>query len=175
MTKNNIGFIISLALIFILIAASGCTQKENGYANNGDTVSVYYKGTLDDGTIFDEKLKGINTPLTFVLGNNKMITGFENAILTMKEGDNKTVHLNPDEAYGEYNEEYIFPVNRSIFPDDYSIIPGNTEYFSGIDGNMIQVIILNVTDSEVILDANHHLAGKNLTFEIILEKIERSQ
>lgn len=172
MDKNNILKILTIAIIFLIIVVSGCTQTNGTNPKNGDTVSVYYKGTLEDGTIFDEKIKGTDTPLTFVLGKNQMITGFEKAILTMTEGETKTVCLTPDEAYGEYNTEYIFPVNRSIFPEDYTITPGNTEYLSGIDGSVIKVIIMNYTDSEVILDANHHLAGKNLTFEITLEKIE---
>ena len=69
----------------------------------------------------------------------------------------------------------IFKEEVTEIPEGYTIIPGNTEYLSGMDGNVIQVIILNVTDSEVIIDANHHLAGKNLTFEITLERIERTQ
>ena len=175
MTNKNIIFLITLAAIILMITVSGCTQIEKESPKNGDTVSVYYKGTLDDGSIFDEKIKGADEPLTFVLGNNKMIPGFENAILTMKEGETKTVYLTPDEAYGEYSDDYIFPVNRSIFPDNYTLIQGNTEYLSGNNGNVFKVTILNFTDSEVILDANNDLAGKNLTFEITLDKIEPFQ
>lgn len=174
MIDKKIFFLISLIVIILLVTVSGCTQKDTGSPKAGDTVSVYYKGTLDDGSVFDEKVKGTDDALTFVLGENKMIPGFENAILTMKEGETKTVHLTPAEAYGEYNESYIFSVNRSLFPENYLMIPGNTEYLMGNDGSTLRVTILNSTDSEVILDANSPLAGKNLTFEITLDKIEHS-
>ncbi|UUX92417.1 FKBP-type peptidyl-prolyl cis-trans isomerase [Methanoplanus endosymbiosus] len=176
----------ALLLVFACVLVSGCTgadQAGNGQlsvsdgktsqvaAQAGDKVSVYYKGTLDDGEIFDQSKEGI--PLVFVLGSGRMIEGFDAAVFGMKPGESKTVTLTPDIAYGEYNEGLLFPANRSSFPEGEEPEVGQQFYISDNSGMQYPVTIVDITEDEIILDANHHLAGENLTFEITLESVER--
>ncbi|WOF17300.1 peptidylprolyl isomerase [Methanoplanus sp. FWC-SCC4] len=156
------------------VLTAGCTQSaENNTdsARYGDTVEVYYTGTLDDGTVFDQSVKGNGTPLKFVLGKKQMISGFEKAVVGMKEGEIKTVTLTPDEAYGERDENLTFIAGRDQFPESFELEKGKSFGMSGNDGSVYQVTITDFNESEVTLDANHPLAGKNLTFEITLDKL----
>jgi len=176
----------ALLLVFACVLVSGCTGADQAgnaqgsslddktsqvAADAGDKVSVYYKGTLDDGEIFDQSKNGV--PLVFVLGSGRMIEGFDKAVFGMKAGEVKTVTLTPDLAYGEYNEELLFPANRSTFPEGEEPEVGQQFYISDNSGRQYPVTIINITGDEIILDANHQLAGKNLTFEITLASVER--
>ena len=192
--KNKMKLIIFFVFMALMTVSAGCISDNNNSKNSsavdsqqsaddlnptkeslpaktGDSVDVFYTGTTDDGVVFDKKVKGTDSPLSFTIGEKKMIFGFENAVLGMKEGETKTVRLSPDEAYGNYRDELIFSVEKSFFPEDYLLTKGNTEYLMQDNGGILKVVILNITDSKVVLDANHNLAGKNLTFEIFVEKI----
>lgn len=134
----------------------------------GDTVEVHYKGTLTDGTIFDSS-EG-REPLTFEAGSGMVIAGFDNAVLGMVIGDSKTVHIPFDEAYGPRNDENVFKVNRLEIPENIPLQVGGM--LTMHDGQQeVMVLIEEVTATEVTLDANHSLAGKDLIFEISLVKI----
>jgi peptidylprolyl isomerase len=135
-------------------------------AKTGNTVSVFYTGTLDDGTLFDTNVNA--TPLTFTLGQGMVIPGFEAAVLGMRINEPKTVFIPFEKAYGSYNPSLIFTVNRSV-RNDY--IPVVGEYITvrrNSDGALIQAKIINVTASTITYDENNALAGKNLTFSIRL-------
>ena len=139
-------------------------------AKAGDTVNIYYTGTLDDGTIFDSNVNG--TPLTFTVGKGKVIPGFEEAIIGMAVNNEKTVRIPPEKAYGLYNASFIHVMNRTAFPSNLTPVVG--QYYSvrnTIDGSESSVKVINVTDSTITLDANHALAGQNLTFSIRLAAI----
>ena len=132
----------------------------------GDTVAVHYTGTLDDGSVFDSS-EG-REPLHFQVGSGQVIPGFDSAVIGMSEGDETTVTLAPADAYGEYSEQFVIRANRSDTPPD--IVPeiGMELTLHQEDGSQIGVAITEVTDTHVVLDANHPLAGKALTFRIQL-------
>jgi peptidylprolyl isomerase len=102
-----------------------------------------------------------------------MIRGFDDAVSGMKAGEVKTVTLTPDVAYGEYDEALLFPADRSTFPEGEEPEVGQQFYISDNSGRQYPVTIADITEDEIILDANHKLAGKNLTFEITLVSVER--
>ena len=134
-------------------------------ANTGDTVSVYYTGTLDDGTVFDTNVNV--TPLTFILGKGTVITGFEEAVAGMAVNDLKTVKIPPEKAYGTYNSSLVHVLNRSALPANMTPVAG--QYYSikrTTDGTVSVIKIINVTPTTITWDENHELAGKNLTFTI---------
>lgn len=134
-------------------------------AKVGDTVKVDYTGKLDDGTVFDSS-KG-KTPLEFTVGAGQMIKGFDEAIPGMKVGETKTVKIPADKAYGAYQPELVGVVPRSNFPP--SITPTVGQDLQLSNGMHVRVTAVNATD--VTLDANHELAGKDLTFDITLVEI----
>jgi peptidylprolyl isomerase len=139
-------------------------------ARAGDTVEVYYTGTLDNGTIFDTNENA--APLTFTLGKGMVIPGFEEAVAGMAANESKTVWIPSDKAYGSYNSSLIHVINRSVFSANVTPVAGQFYAIkSMIDGTVNYVKIINVTSSTVTIDENHELAGQNLTFSIRLVRI----
>lgn len=136
-------------------------------AQSGNTVQVHYKGTLTDGTLFDSS-EG-REPLEFPLGAGMVIPGFDNGILGMTVGQKKRIEIPVDEAYGPAHEDMIFTFNRSDLPTDIPLEVGVTLEMHE-DGNQqpLPVIIRQVTDDTVVVDANHPLAGQDLVFEVEL-------
>ncbi|MBO0948011.1 FKBP-type peptidyl-prolyl cis-trans isomerase [Fibrella forsythiae] len=136
-------------------------------AQAGDTVQVHYTGTLTDGTLFDSS-QG-RSPLEFTLGSGQVIKGFDDGITGMSVGEQKTINIPADEAYGSTNEAMIFTLNRSDIPDEIPLEVGMTLNMHE-DGNPqpVPVIVRALSDDSVTLDANHPLAGQDLTFEIEL-------
>jgi len=154
-----IGCIIMAVILFVLF---------NPFvAKTGDTVEVYYTGSLDDGTVFDSNVNG--TPLVFVLGSHAVIAGFEEAVTGMGVNQTKIVHIPADKAYGPYRNDLVRVVNRSGLPAEMKPEVGKMYTITRTDdGSSSLVRILNVTPSTVTWDENHILAGKDLTFEIRL-------
>jgi peptidylprolyl isomerase len=140
-----------------------------GQAKSGDTVTVHYIGTLEDGTAFDSSEGG--DPLEFAIGSGNVIPGFEQAVLGMNPGDSKTVTIPSDDAYGPYLEDRVLVVERQQIPSDMPIDIGGQLQIQQEGGMVIPVIITDITDNEVTLDANHPLAGEDLTFKITLVSI----
>jgi len=138
-------------------------------AKNGDTVRVHYTGKLDDGSIFDSSMD--RDPLEFTLGKGQLIPGFENAVLGMKEGETKTVKIAAADAYGARREDLIITVERTKVPAHINPEPGLPVQISQKDGSVFNMVITEVTDTHVTLDANHPLAGHDLTFDIQLVQI----
>ncbi|MDC1068835.1 peptidylprolyl isomerase [Candidatus Kapabacteria bacterium] len=140
-------------------------------AQNGDTVKVYYKGTLDNGEVFDSNFGG--EPLEFDLGAGQMIEGFEKAVYDMEKDESKTVKISAGQAYGEINTDYILTAGRDKLPEDLIPEIGMPLMMPTPEGEPIQVIIKEFDDESITLDANHPLAGKDLTFEIEVAGILR--
>ncbi|NLA99800.1 MAG: peptidylprolyl isomerase, partial [Methanomicrobiales archaeon] len=138
-------------------------------AKEGDTVQVHYTGKLGDGTVFDTSDE--QTPLEFTIGSGQIIPGFERAVVGMEPGETKTATIPPEEAYGLHREEMTITVEKEQFPDDINPEPGQQLQVQQPDGRMALVVISDVSESTVTLDANHPLAGQPLTFDIRLVDI----
>ena len=136
-------------------------------AKQGDTVAIHYKGTLDDGTVFDSS-EG-REPLEFSIGANQVIPGFEAAVLGLEVGQGRKTRIEPEQAYGPRREEMLITVGKDRFPEDTDIQPGMQ---FEVGGQGVQtVVVVGVTDANVTLDGNHPLAGQALTFDINLVSI----
>jgi FKBP-type peptidyl-prolyl cis-trans isomerase SlpA len=133
------------------------------------TVTVNYTGKLEDGTIFDSSLVEGREPLKAKLGEGQLIPGFESGLIDMTIGENKTIDINPTEAYGEYNDELIVEVPKNNVPENVEV--GMMLQTFGPMGPSI-VKVLEIKDEVVVLDANHPLAGKKLTFELEVVGVE---
>ena len=138
-------------------------------AKSGDTVSVHYKGSLDDGTVFDTS-EG-REPLVFTLGGGEVIPGFEKAVDGLEPGQSSTVTIPPEEAYGPHREEMTLTIGREHLPEDLDPQVGQQLSLTQEDGGAVNVVITAVEEATVTLDANHPLAGKALTFELTLVSI----
>ena len=137
---------------------------------NGSNMSVHYRGTLKDGTEFDNsRIRG--EALDFQVGITQMISGFTDAIIGMKAGQTKTVTLAPDQAYGVRNPEALQPVPKEAFGEGFDLKVGETVQGNGPDGSFLAKIH-EVADDKVVLDLNHPLAGEDLNFEIELLSVE---
>ncbi|MGE4296699.1 MAG: peptidylprolyl isomerase [Desulfovibrionaceae bacterium] len=137
--------------------------------SNGDTVTVKYIGTMTDGTVFDASPD--DSPLQFVVGEGSIIPGFENAVLTMVVGDSKTVHIPANEAYGDRYDEMVFEVPLKELPSEIEPQAGMMLQAVGEGGQVNHFTITEITEDAAVLDGNHPLAGKDLTFEITLLSI----
>jgi peptidylprolyl isomerase len=135
-------------------------------AKLGDTVKVHYSGKLNDGTQFDSSAG--RDPLEFVLGNKQVIAGFEKAVLEMAIGDKKTVRIKHEDAYGPHRYELVQQVHKDQIPADMNLKIGDMLRLKTKDGHEIRARVSQVNDDHVTLDANHALAGKDLTFSIEL-------
>jgi len=138
-------------------------------AKRGDTVSVHYKGTLDDGTVFDSSEGG--DPISFTIGGGEVIPGFETAIEGMSIGDEKTEKIESGNAYGPRRDELVFRVGREQLPDGSDVEIGDVLRIGFPDGSSAAVKVAEMDDASLTLDANHPLAGKDLTFELRLVSI----
>ncbi|MFQ6107236.1 MAG: peptidylprolyl isomerase [Thermoplasmata archaeon] len=138
-------------------------------AKNGDTVQVHYTGKLEDGTVFDTSSD--SDPLEFTIGEGQIIPGFEQAVIGMATGESKTVEVLADEAYGPHIEGLIVVFDRKELPPQLEPEVGRKLQISQPDGATAVVTIVEVTESSVTIDANHPLAGKDLTFDIELVAI----
>lgn len=132
-------------------------------AQNGDTVSVHYRGTLDDGAEFDSS-EG-RDPLTFVLGQGQVIEGFDNAVQGLEEGQRTNVRMEPEQAYGQRDPARVLDVPASAAPEGLN--PGDQVRLQS--GEV--AVVTAVTSESVQIDANHPLAGQALNFEIQLVSI----
>ena len=138
-------------------------------AKQGDTVKVHYTGKLDDGTVFDSS-EG-REPLSFTIGNHEVIDGFDQAVSGMQIGETKGIVIPPDQAYGERNEGFVQTVARDQIQLGVEPELGMEVEMRTPDGTVIPLLICEVTDTTVTLDANHPLAGENLHFDLTLVEI----
>jgi peptidylprolyl isomerase len=140
-----------------------------GQAKLGDTVTVHYTGKLTDGTVFDSS--NDDNPLEFKLGEGQLIPGFEEAVMGMNAGDSKTTHIPVAQAYGEYRPEMVIEVERNQIPPELEPEVGQQLQIQQPTGQVVPVVITEISDSSVRLDANHPLAGEDLIFDIQLVAI----
>ena len=136
----------------------------------GDSVSVIYTGMFTNGSVFDSNVNG--TPITFTVGSHQVIMGFENALVGMKAGQTKTVHIPVELAYGPYKPEYIHVINRTGSLATMELNEGAMlTYRNPSTNTMSMVKILNVTRDTVTVDGNSPLAGEPLAFTIELVSV----
>jgi peptidylprolyl isomerase len=152
-------------------------------AKSGDRVRVHYTGLLQDGSVFDTSEGFVDEcadgggdsrptgPLEFIIGGNTLIPGFEAAVIGLKPGQGTRVFIPADEAYGQRAEEMVAVVERSELPPDINPEPGQQMEVILQDGSPLPVVVTGVTDTTITLDANHPLAGSDLTFDIRLLEI----
>ncbi len=134
----------------------------------GKTVKVHYKGTLDDGSVFDSS-EG-RDPIEFQMGSGSLIPGFEAAVAEMEIDETRSVTIPSAEAYGDMNEDMVGEIPRSNLPDDIEPEVGMVLSMHAPDGEM-PVRVVAVDEENLTLDANHPLAGQNLTFELTLIEV----
>lgn len=139
-------------------------------SNEGKTVRVHYRGTLDDGTQFDSSYDRGET-LEFTCGARQMIAGFDAAVLDMEVGEKKTVHIPAADAYGEYRNDLIVEFPAAQVPNIDQISVGDRLFLTGPGGSPVPATVLKVSDAGIVLDANHELAGKDLNFDIELVEV----
>ncbi|MFA4877469.1 MAG: FKBP-type peptidyl-prolyl cis-trans isomerase [Methanoregula sp.] len=170
-TRLYAGIAVAVVLVAAVSVAGFFLFNSTG-ARPGDTVSVYYTGTLDDGTVFYSNLN--SSPLMFTMGDVNLIYGFQEAITGMTPGMTKTVRIPFDKAYGAYQPALVHIVNRSSLPAGMDPVAGEHYTIRRItDGANAYVRIINVTPSAIAWDENHDLAGKDLTYTITVTAVEK--
>jgi peptidylprolyl isomerase len=135
----------------------------------GDVVKVHYTGKLVNGEQFDSSVG--REPLEFTVGAGQMIKGFDDAMPGMNLGEKKTINIAPEDAYGPRSEEAIIEFPKENIPADMKLEPGMPLTLSNQDGQPVPVIVVEVKEEVIILDANHFLAGQELIFDIELVEI----
>jgi peptidylprolyl isomerase len=138
-------------------------------AKKGDTVKIHFTGKLEDGTVFGSTAD--REPLEFKLGEGKIIPGVEKAVEGMNVGESKTFEVPPEQAYGQHQAELVQEVSRDQFPKDVEPKIGQKFEVPQQEGLPMAVRVVNVSESTVTLDANHPLAGRDLTFDLELLEI----
>lgn len=138
-------------------------------AKSGDSVKVHYTGKLEDGSVFDSSRD--REALEFTIGENQVIAGFEEAVEGMEPGDKETVTVAPEKGYGERVEALVADVEKDQFPADVEPEVGQRFQVSQENGQNVVVEIVEIGNDVIKLDANHPLAGKELTFEIELLEV----
>ncbi len=136
----------------------------------GDTVKVHYHGRLDDGSTFDSS-EG-RQPLEFEVGTGMVIAGFDNGVIGMTVGEKRTLEIPVTEAYGPKQDDLFMEFPRERFPDDMAPEVGMQLNMSNGQGQNFPVSIAEIKDDVIVLDANHPLAGQDLTFDITVVEIE---
>jgi FKBP-type peptidyl-prolyl cis-trans isomerase 2 len=138
-------------------------------AKQGDTVKVHYTGKLEDGTVFDTSQQ--REPIQFTIGEQTLIPGFERAVVGLSPGESKNTKIAAEEAYGPRREELVVVVERDRLPEDVEPAVGLKLQMHQPDGQVIPARVVELSDANVKLDANHPLAGQDLTFDLELVEI----
>jgi peptidylprolyl isomerase len=146
-------------------------------AKAGDRVRVHYTGRLDDGSVFDSSECGEDDcgcghgPLEFTIGAGEVIPGFDAGVTGLSVGESKTIHIPVEDAYGERIEEMVADVPRGDLPPEMKPEVGQQLEVTQEDGQLFQVLVIDVTNEKITIDANHPLAGKALNFDLKLVEI----
>jgi peptidylprolyl isomerase len=138
-------------------------------AKKGDSVKVHYTGKLKDGTVFDTSEN--TEPLAFKVGEGKLIKDFEEAIVGMEPGESKTVEIPAERAYGQHYADKVIVIDRKEVPSNITPRVDQMLQVRQKDGKTFAVKVTEVSETSLTLDANHPLAGKDLTFDIQLAEI----
>ncbi|MBL0153377.1 MAG: peptidylprolyl isomerase [Chitinophagaceae bacterium] len=135
----------------------------------GDKIKVHYHGKLTNGQTFDSS-EG-REPLEFEVGSGQVIKGFDDGVTGMAVGDKKTIEIPSDEAYGPRNEEMVIDMPKERFPAEMVLELGMPLMMTDGQGQNFQVVITEIKENTVMLDANHPLAGQTLVFDLELVEI----
>jgi len=169
--KQTRPYIIGFVIVLVIAASIAYYFFNPFYAKSGDTVAIYYSGTLDNGKVVDSNLN--STPFVFTIGSGRVMPyGLPETVIGMQKNETKTVVLSPEKAFGIYDPSLVQVVNRSTLPSDTDFIAGQDyKVIRKSDNAVAHVKILNVTPSTVAWDGNHALAGQNLTLTVTLVQI----
>jgi peptidylprolyl isomerase len=170
MKKISLLKILTLLLTLVLFIQLINACKGEEMAQAGDTVKVHYTGTLEDGSIFDSSSG--KDPLEFTLGEGNVIAGFDAAVTGMKVGETKTVTIPSSEAYGMRDANRIIEIPRSNIPQEIQLELGMQLQMQDTEGQVFIVTVVDIRRETIVVDANHPLVGKDLTFEITLVEIK---
>lgn len=140
---------------------------------NGNSVELHYKGTFPNGEVFDDS-RARGETMNIEVGSGNLLKAFESALLGMSEGETKTINLTADEAYGQPIPEAVVVTPKSAFPEGFPFMEGMPVQGQGPNGEPVRAKIISFTDTDVTLDHNHPLAGKDINFEIELLQINNS-
>lgn len=138
-------------------------------ANAGDPVKVHYTGSLEDGTVFGSSPE--QEPIEFTIGQHNLLPSFEEKVVGMSEGVTKTFSIQPDDAFGQRQEDLIFEIEKSKLPPDIDLKLGGVLRVGSDTGKNFDVTVTDIGDEKVTLDGNHPLAGKTLYFSMELVEI----
>jgi peptidylprolyl isomerase len=166
--KNNYWLIIIALILPALVLLAGCGGNTD-VAKVGDTVKVHYTGTLSDNTQFDSSVG--REPLQFTIGSGQVIKGFDDGVNGMKVGEKKKITIPAAQAYGEYRADLVFDISPEQLAEGVTPSIGQKLVMTQQDGTRVQVTIKAIKGNAITLDANHELAGKDLTFELELVEI----
>ncbi|HWQ47351.1 MAG TPA: peptidylprolyl isomerase [Methanosarcina sp.] len=169
------------SFVLLILMTEDIIKDTSRKIENGDTISVNYVGKLEDGTVFDTSLKEVAIeaekynqmrnyePLTFTVGAGQMIKGFDEGVVGMQVGEEKTLTIPSEEAYGEYRQELVreIPVDVVNFTPEVGMRLATD---SGLTGT-----ITNVNENNFIVDFNHELAGKTLIFSVRIVSVEEQK
>jgi peptidylprolyl isomerase len=170
--KRFAPLLIVMMLLTVSLLATACGGA--AVAKEGDTVKVDYILTLDDGTEVDSSLNasyGHVEPLEFTIGSGQLLVGFEQAVIGLSVGESTTVKIPADEAYGPWSEDMVVTLNWSQLQEGLEPEVGQELYTQDMYGQVSRVIVINVSEEGVTVDANHPLAKEDLNFEIWLVEI----
>lgn len=162
-------YLIAILLLSVLLVS--CTPK---MAQQGDTVTVEYVTTLADGTPFD-KSSDYDIPITFVVGEHKVLTGLETTVLGMKEGEQKEALLRPEEAFGLPIRTKIEMMPLNTFPSGTHLQKGMMLPFTDDQNQNVQGKVVDIANEGVTVDFNHPMAGKSLWLNVTVVKIEKKR
>jgi peptidylprolyl isomerase len=140
-------------------------------ADQGDIVKVHYTGRLADGTLFDAS--PADRPLHFIIGEQEVIPGFEAAVAGMYLGEKTSVTIPPEQAYGPHDERFVETVERSRLPAGLELQVGRQLEVTSADDERLLLMVTALSETTVVLDANHPLAGKELHFDIELLAVDK--
>jgi peptidylprolyl isomerase len=137
---------------------------------NGDVVKVHYTGKLASGEQFDSSTG--REPLEFEVGAGMMIPGFDKGVVGMAQGDKKVIAITPAEGYGEWDEQNVIPFPKENVPADMVLEVGQQLTLNNDQGQPLRVIVAEIKEDMVVLDANHFLAGRDLVFDVEIVEIQ---
>jgi len=150
-------------------------------AKNGDKVKINYTAMLEDGSIFDSTLEhdGCESdecgcecgPRELTMGAGEFLAAIEEALVGMAPGEKKKVIIPADDAFGEYDEERVFTIPRTDLPEDLNPEVGDEIVLVNEEDEELAVVVMEVTETDITFDANHPLAGEDVTYDIELVEI----
>ena len=160
-----------LLVMVLLVAGAGCTGAA-AHVETGDTVKVHYTGTFENGTVFDSSAG--REPLEFTVGAGMMmISGFDEGVVGMQVGETKTIHIPADRAYGNYREDLVFLADPARIPGGENLTAGQQVGVTLPNGQRLVGTVTGISPDAILIDANHRLAGENLTFSVRVVEIGR--